>query len=113
MKTDEMIAEAFKYWETIPPLAAIRSMAELMRNHTGHYYDADTRRFFGTHNPHMPAKGVTVECQRKAPEGVPRYSIAAWVQDGDKLQPVTIHRANTLREADRIAVHLSNKWPTS
>lgn len=113
--TDEisdMIVDAFKYWDHIPPLADIRSMRELLALHTGHYYSNDTRRFFGTYNPHVPAPGITVECQRKAPEGMYRYAIVAWVQDGDKLQPQTVHRARTLQQADRLAARLSAAWPT-
>jgi hypothetical protein len=108
----EMITDAFKYWDRVPPLAQIRSMRELLAMHTGHYYDNATKRFFGTYNPHVPAKGITVECQRNAPQGINKYAITAWVMDGDKLFPNTVYRARTLQQADRLAVRLSEAWPS-
>ena len=108
---NDIIVDAFKWWDHIPPLTDIQYFSQLVREHTGHFYDADTRRFFGTHNPHMPAPGITVECQRNAPDGVPKYAITAWVLDDGKLTPNTVHRADTLRQADRIAIQLSKAWP--
>lgn len=97
-------------------LVDIRSFAELVRRYEqnqqkGFYYAPDTMRFFGTRNPHLAAPGVTVECQTKAPEGMPKYSITAWVRmpNGD-IRPTSIGRRDTLGAARRYARAVYTVW---
>lgn len=107
------IEETFKYWTKCPALSPITSFDQLVRTHTGHYYDTDTRRFFGTRNPHMVAPGVTVECQTKVPEGVDPYLVTAWVIDPDKgrLAAQSVGRFRTLGAARRYGRRVAEYWP--
>lgn len=111
---DELVHH-FKGWP-IPKLADIRSFNELIRRYAqntppGHFYDPETKRWFGTRNPHLAAPGVTVECQTKAPEGVPRYSIAFWVvDDNGNILPTVIARRDTLGKANNFARAVHAVW---
>lgn len=46
---------------------------------SGHYFDADTLRFFGSRNFETVAQGVTVELQTRAPGD--RYKVTTWRND--------------------------------
>lgn len=107
------ITEAFTHWGRVPALSTISSFDQLLRTYSGHYYDTDTRRFFGTRNPHLAAPGVTVECQSKAPEGVPPYLVTAWVIDPDngRLTPQQVGRLWSLGGARRHARRVAEHWP--
>jgi len=108
----QMVADAFKYWDHIPDLCDFQQLHDIKRNHTGHFYDEATTRFFGSRNVHMPAPGITVELQSNAPTGYPRYAVTVWVWDDGNLAPNTIAKCDTLREARKLAVELSTNWPT-
>jgi hypothetical protein len=109
----DAIARAFKWHQMVPPLQRLSSFAEIARRAPQHYYTKDTRQFFGTRNPHVAAPGFTVELHSKAPEGVPRYPVTAWIswpETPHQLNPVTIHWAHTRDEAHRVARRLAKVW---
>lgn len=109
----EAIAAEFVYWGAVPELARIASFDELLRRYEGHYYSADTRKFFGVRNPHLAAPGVTVECHTKAPDGVGPYLVTAWVRDPDtgRISPKAMGRRSSLGGARRHARRLAEAWP--
>lgn len=101
---------------TVPPLANVPTFNELLRRYAnnsvpGHFYDAETKQWFGVRNPHLIAPGVTVEFHSNAPEGVGRYAIIVWIIDniGD-IRPETFDRRNTLSAANRYAAALHKVW---
>jgi hypothetical protein len=100
----------------VPELSNILSFNELIRRYQsntvpGYFYDPDTKKWFGTRNPHLIAPGVTVECQTKAPEGVDKYAITVWTIDevGD-LRPSTLARRPTLGTANRYGRAVHEAW---
>jgi hypothetical protein len=111
------LVELFKWQSSfMTPLSSVRSFDELVRlsrtsTHAAKYYAADTMRWFGTKNPHLAAPGITVENQSKAPDGVPRYVVTAWVLDDDGgVRPVTVARRSTLDTARRYARAVAAVW---
>lgn len=110
----DAINEAFKWHETVPALQRIASFAEIERRAPQHYYTAETRRFFGTRNPHVAAPGFTVELQTRAPEGQPPYPVIAWItwpEEQTELRPMTIAWCHTRDQAHRVARRLAKVWP--
>ena len=89
----EQLAEAFKHWRAIPRPVDIMDLYLLRTTYSSqngsHWFDDKTLRFFGSrlHDMTVEAPGIVVECQRKAPEGVPRYAVTAFVQDEDYTIP--------------------------
>ena len=100
----------------VPPLANVRTFNELLRRYAnnivpGHFYDAETKRWFGVRNPHLVAPGVTVECHTNAPKGVDRYAIVVWtIDDTGDIRPTTFARRATLGTANRYAAELHKVW---
>lgn len=122
--TAEQIRETFKHWGTVPALcehnnvASLRSAYEYQSGPT-HWFDADTLRFFGSRNLHVPTPGFTVETQTNAPEGVGRYKVTAWVYDftaesrlGNlgRLTPQGLASFYTLAEARNFAAAAGVAW---
>lgn len=109
-------AEALRYWKGRPQLAPISSpqkLRDLYNESGGYYFNPDTLRCFGSRNFHMAAPGVSVETQLKAPEGVGRYCVTAWVFDcsnAGRLQPINLAMAWTLAEARKLAVEVAELW---
>jgi hypothetical protein len=120
----DMIRQAFQYWDEVPPLYPVRSTDELQRNYENqsgptHWFDPDTLRFFGSRNRHLVRPGLMVETQTKAPEGVGRYAVTAWVIDVSahrdhrtigRIVPQKIGTFHSLTEARRFAVEVSDVW---
>jgi hypothetical protein len=104
------------FGDNVPPLANVQTFNELLRRYAnntvpGHFYDAETKRWFGTRNPHLVAPGVTVECQTNAPEGVDRYAITVWtIDDNGDIRPTNVARRATLGTANRYAAELHKVW---
>jgi len=109
---NEMIVDAFKYWDIVPELSDFTELKDIKRYHTGHYYDEATIEFFGSEDIHVAAPGVTVEYQSNAPRGYPPYVITVWVWDSGNLSPQTIEKCHLLRAADELAIEISDQWPT-
>ena len=64
----------------------------------GHYFDANTLRWFGSRNFATVVPGVTVELQTNAPGN--RYRVTAWYSDDDRTpKPWFGCRHATRREA--------------
>jgi hypothetical protein len=122
--TAELIRHGFRYWDSVPALYLVCSTDELQRNYENqsgptHWFNPDTLRFFGSRNRHLVRPGVMVETQTKAPEGVGRYVVTAWVIDesaprdhrgNGRITPQKLGAFHTLTEARRFAVALSNSW---
>ena len=116
-----LVAKAlrFDYAPTAPELSGILSADEVRRTYRanrtgGHYFDADTLRYFGSRGFTVAAPGVTVECQSNAPAGVGRYNVVAWAwEDRDgvrELQPHTLARFSTRPAASRFARAVPAAW---
>lgn len=119
-----LIREAFKYWGEVPPLVGFCSIDELQRRYEyqsgpTHWFDPATLRFFGSRNRHLVRPGVMVETQTKAPEGVGRYVVTAWVIDETaprdhremgRITPQKIGAFYTLAGARRVAVAVADCW---
>ena len=122
--TADVIRQAFEYWGQVPALYPACSTDELQRNYENqsgptHWFDADTLRFFGSRNRHLVRPGVMVETQTKAPEGVGRYTVTAWVIDETaprdhrtmgRISPHKVGTFHSLREARRFEVEVSDWW---
>lgn len=123
-EAEALIREAFRYWGEVPPLVGPGSIDDLQRNYEQqsgptHWFDRDTLRFFGSRNRHLVAPGVMVETQTKAPEGVGRYVVTAWVIDETaprdhrgmgRITPQKIGAFHTLAEARRVARFVYWAW---
>lgn len=122
----DMVRQEFRYWGTVPPLChhtdeeALRLDYQHQSGRT-HWFDADTLRFFGSRNRHMVRPGLMVETQTKAPEGVGRYVVVAWVVDETqpkdhrsmgRITPQKVGGFHSLRDARRFAVDAFASWPT-
>jgi hypothetical protein len=121
----DSIREAFKYWETVPPLAGYLSVSELEReycNQSGacHWFDPATLRFFGSRNRHLIRPGVLVETQTKAPSTDMRYRVTAFVIDATaardhrsmgRITPVGLGWFGSLTAARRFAAAAADLWP--
>lgn len=116
-----LVAKALRYYyaPTAPELSGILSADEVRRTYRanrtgGHYFDADTLRYFGSRGFTVAAPGVTVECQSNAPAGVGRYNVVAWAwEDRDgvrELQPHTLARFSTRPAASRFARAVPAAW---
>lgn len=115
MTTQETAAEiraAFTYWGHVPNLSPETHEPNLRRAHRGHWFDADTLRFFGSTNRELVAGGVMVELQRNAPDGLHRYSVTVWVIDPDtgNTSPVHFGRFPTRAAATRYARTIAATW---
>jgi hypothetical protein len=110
---------SYNYGPTLPELCELVSSDEVKRtyraNHSGgHYFDADTLRYFGSRSFTVRAPGVTVECQSNAPEGCGRYRVTAWAWEERngvrELQPFGIARCFDARTAARLARAVPEAW---
>lgn len=118
--TDEIIAEAFKYWGNPPRLSDHTDIAELRADYEEqagptHWFDSDTLRFFGSRNLELAAPGILIELQTNAPDGVDRYAVTAWVihPDDNRLSPTLMERTETREAARMLADALHAAWPTT
>lgn len=124
MTLADTIRREFQYWGQVPALYPVRSTDELQRNYEQqsgptHWFETGTLRFFGSRNRHLVRPGVMVETQTKAPEGVGRYAVTAWVIDETaprdhrsmgRITPQKIGTFHSLTEARRFAVAVSDVW---
>jgi len=101
---EDNIKLAFQYWGAIPKLAEYLSISELRRNYTGHWFDIETIRYFGSRNMSMIRPGIIVECQSKAPEGVDKYAITAFVMEDGRISTQLIGRETSRVKAVKYAV---------
>jgi hypothetical protein len=102
---EDNIKLAFQYWGAIPKLAEYLSISELRRNYTGHWFDPETIRYFGSRNITMVRPGIVIEYQSKAPEGIDRYVITAFVvmEDG-RISTYLIGRETSRVKAIKYAI---------
>jgi hypothetical protein len=121
----DAVAEAFRHWDTVPALSTFTDPAHLVQTYErqsgpAHYFDADTRRFFGSRHPATPAPGVYIETQTNAPDGYPPVVVVAWVWDtsadadhrgGARLTPVTVGKFHDRATARRFAADVAGAWP--
>lgn len=115
------IVEAFRWWGTVPELCDAGSVNELVRMYEQgpgptHYFDGDTRRFFGSSNPDVPAPGLYIETQRNAPDGMAKVTVTAFVWDTGsdgppRLTPQLLGRFFDRRWARHFVRVASENWP--
>lgn len=117
--------ELGRRWSVFPVLFPELHVPNLRRRYESndgpsHWFDDDTLRWFGSRNLHLHRAGLLVETQTKAPAGVGRYRVTAWVLDHDgprnwrgeaPVVPVGMGTFDTLREARRFAEALERVWP--
>lgn len=120
----EDILDAFQHWAYIPELSTFADVNHLINTYERqsgptHYFDRDAIRFFGSRNLHMHRRGLMIETQTSAPDGVGRYKLTAWVYDidaaadhrgGPRLTPQTFDRFFTLCDARRAAEQVADAW---
>lgn len=72
------------------------------RRTSGHYFNADTLRFFGSRNFETVVSGVTVELQTNAPGD--RYKVTVWIDRDGAPNPSHGCWHATRREAKACAI---------
>ncbi len=117
---DEIIHNTFRYHKQTSVLSSFTDVDELRAAYEAqdcptHWFDPDTLRFFGSRNMKLAAPGIMIELQTKAPDGVHRYAVTAWVTDPEtnQLSPMLMERCETLQMARTLADALHAAWPVT
>lgn len=110
-ETVDALLEAFRHWRHLGELSPETHVPNLRRACQGHWFDADTLRFFGSRNLHLHRPGLLVETQTNAPGGT-EYCVTAWLIEEDRLTMQNVGRFESLRAARRFAEKAHAAWPT-
>lgn len=92
----------------LPTPGTFESVDALRREHTGHYFDRDTLRFFGERGTGSLRKGFArIALQRNAPESVGPYAVTYWHRSSYGTNGAVTCRHETVAAAracvDRVA----------
>jgi hypothetical protein len=108
--TVDALLDVFKYWDTIGERWTDRHVPNLRHAYRGHWFDADTLRFFGSRNLHLHRPGLLVETQTKAPDGT-QWALTAWTIEDGRPVPARVAYFASLHAARRFAERADAVWP--
>jgi hypothetical protein len=110
VETVDALLRSFQYWNTVGDRSTETHVPNLRHSYRGHWFNADTLRFFGSRNLHLHRPGILVETQTEAPNGT-EYAVTVWVHEEGNVTPQNVGRFDTLRAARRFAESVADVWP--
>ena len=109
VETIDALLDNFKYWDTIGERWTDRHVPNLRHAQRGHWFDADTLRFFGSRNHHIHRAGLLVETRTNAPGGTD-WSVTAWTMEDGRPIPCGFGAFGSLAAARLFAERADALW---